>query len=424
MKINRTYIFIGFSSLALLVLLAIQINWLFQTAKVKEELFNEKATLVLARTTQELSADKETCMSMGSCCMEEGAQECALKLSKTDINKIDSLLKHFMLFYNFHMDYSFEVIQKTLPVGYAAETRWESNVFKKRLEEEVNKNGLELKLIFPEKKKFVLEEMGVSFITSILLILIVFALFIRTIYFLIKEKKLSEHTTEFINNMTHEFKTPLTNIGLASKMLIKEQQLPNLEKTKHYTEIILSENEKLKQQVEQILSITALERGDIPVSLTEVDVHSLVHNALKCMSVQVENRGGEIQQQLKANEFVIYGDKAHLTNVFCNLIDNALKYSKQIPLIKISTENANNALLLSFTDNGPGIEKKYLKQIFKKFFRVPTGNVHDVKGFGLGLAYVKKIIELHHGHIDATSELNKGTTFTITLPLANGREKN
>jgi two-component system phosphate regulon sensor histidine kinase PhoR len=419
MKKNRTYIFIAFSSVALTALLIMQINWLFQTAKIKEDLFNEKATMVLSRTAQELCADKKTCMNMGNCCLAKGSSECTLKLAKTETTKIDSLLKHFMEFYNFHIDYSFEVIHPESAETKEDETNWSNNVFKKRLEEFANKNGLELKLIFPAKKKFIMEEMGISFISSILLILVVFVLFIQTIRSLIKEKKISEHTTDFLNNMTHEFKTPLTNIGLAGKMILKDANIRQEEKVRHYSGIIIGENEKLRLQVEQVLSMTALERGEVPLSKTELDFHVLVNDALKCISIQIENREGSLQSNLRAEQHVILGDKTHLTNAICNLIDNAIKYSKEKPIIKIETSNSGNQLVFKISDTGVGIDKEYQKKVFDKFFRVPTGNLHDVKGFGLGLAYVKKIIELHGGSIQLTSEKDKGSTFNVVLPVVN-----
>jgi len=419
MKINKTYLFIAVSSIALVVVLAIQVNWIFQTANVKEELFNEKANMVLSKTAETLCSDKETCINMTSCCIIDSNSECKLQLGKNETNKIDSLLKNYMKFYNFHLDYSFEVIKRNPNDLHKNENGWNTNVFKKRLEEMANKSGLELKLIFPEKKQFIIAEMGALFITSVILILVVLIMFWRTVLSLMKEKKISEHTTDFLNNMTHEFKTPLTNIALAGKMIIKDSNIKQEEKIKHYSGIILEENEKLRLQVEQVLSMTALERGEIPLSKTEIDFHQLINDAIKCISIQIENKQGNLKLNLKANAFVVWGDKNHLTNVLCNLIDNAIKYSKEKPEISIHTSNINHNLILAISDNGIGIEKEYLKKVFAKFFRVPTGNVHDVKGFGLGLAYVKKIVELHGGTIELQSEKGKGTSFTIILPTIN-----
>jgi two-component system phosphate regulon sensor histidine kinase PhoR len=216
--------------------------------------------------------------------------------------------------------------------------------------------------------------------------------------------------------MTHEFKTPLTNIALASKMLIKDSTNKQPDKIKHYSEIILEENEKLNLQIEQVLSMTALERGEIPLQKIELDFHQLINDTLKCIGIQIENQQGNIKLNLLAEIFVIKGDKTHLTNALCNLIDNAIKYAKEKPDITIHTYNRGKFLLMEVSDNGIGIEKKYQKKVFDKFFRIPTGDIHNVKGFGLGLAYVKKIVEIHQGIIEIKSEPNKGTIFTISLP--------
>jgi len=417
MKSNRTYLFIAISSIALIIVLIIQVNWILQTAKIKEELFNEKANMVLARTAEALRSDKEACMNVEVGCIIDSTSEYSLELGKKAIHDIDSLLVSYMKLYNFHIDYSFELIKPSL---VTTKNLWgvKNNVYKTRLEEAVSKNGLELKLIFPEKKQFIVAEMGTLFITSVVLILIVLVMFWRTTLSLLKEKKISEHTTDFLNNMTHEFKTPLTNIALAGKMIIKEPNIKDENKIKHYSGVILEENEKLRLQVEQVLSMTALERGEIPLQKTELDFHKLIDECLKCISIQIENRQGNLKLNLNAKNLTIVGDRTHLTNALCNLVDNALKYSKDKPDILIETFNTDQNFVVTVSDKGNGIEKEYQRKVFDKFFRVPNGNIHDVKGFGLGLAYVKKIIELHGGTIELKSELNKGTTFTITIPYA------
>ena len=403
MRPDRTTIFIFVSSVALLIVLIIQVNWIYTTAKIKEEIFNDKANLVLSKTAQALSTDTAACRNMEEC------------LGKDEIHKTDSLFNSSMNFYNFHIDYAFEV-KKPEGNEQVSESGLKNNVYKKRLEEEATKNGLELNMILPGKKQFLLQEMGLLFITSVILIIIVLVLFWRTIMSLIREKKISEHTTDFLNNMTHEFKTPLTNIALAGKMIGKESSSGNEEKIKHYSGIILEENEKLRLQVEQVLSMTALERGEIPVRKEELDLHELIEHTIKSISIQIENLKGELTLNLKAEHAVIMGDKSHLTNAINNLIDNAIKYSKDRPKITVQTFNSGQNIIVTVSDSGIGIDKEYQKKVFDKFFRVPTGNVHDVKGFGLGLAYIKKIIELHNGTIVLQSESGRGTTFAITFP--------
>ncbi len=404
MKLNRTYVFIAMSSLALVVVLIIQVNWILHTARIKEELFNEKANMVLTRTAEALSSDTQACRNL------EAGVEAA------EVRKIDSLFVHYMKFYNFHIDYAFEVSKPDL-FGMKQSVS-ANNVYNKRLDEVVSNNGLELKLTFPEKKKFIIAEMGPMFITSVVLILVVLVMFWRTVLSLMKKKEILEHTTEFLNNMTHEFKTPLTNIALASKMMVKETTIKQEDKIRHYSGIILEENEKLRLQVEHMLSMTALEWGELPLQKTEVDMHQLIEEAVKCIGVQIEHTQGSMKLDLNADQFVVMGDKAYLTNALCNLLDNAIKYSPGKPELSVQTLNDGKYLLLKVSDKGIGIAKEYHKKVFDTFFRVPTGDVHDVKGFGMGLAYVKKIIELHDGSIGLQSEKERGITMTITLPYA------
>lgn len=417
MKRNRTYIFIGISSIALIIVLIIQVNWIFEAAKIKEDMFNEKANIVLSRTTEALNADKATCKKIGACMDKNSTSELAPKLGKDEVHTIDSLFNYYMRFYNFHIDYTY-VITKTENNSDGNESSYANYSYYKPLENLDNNNGVEIKLIFPEKKKYIIAEMGVQFITSVILILIVLILFWRTILSLMKEKRISEHTTDFLNNMTHEFKTPLTNIALAGKMIQKDSTIKEEGKIRHYSEIILEENEKLRIQVEQVLSMTALERGEIPLIKTKLDFHELINESLKCMSIQIENKQGKVNLNLDAERFDIMGDKTHLTNALCNLIDNSIKYSDDKLELFIQTSNIGLNLIVEVSDKGIGIVKIYQKKVFDKFFRVPTGDVHNVKGFGLGLAYIKKIIELHGGTIELRSEKGKGTTFTITLPNA------
>ena len=423
MKFKRSHLFVAISSLALVIVLIIQVNWIFQTARIKEAFFNEKANIVLARTVEAISSDKETSKKIEACL----ALNSPAQLGKDEVRKIDSLLMHYMRYYNFNIDYSFEVVKPVFTVlnNNPADSfdtltntpnQKEVACYQISIDKVVNKNGFELKLFFPNKAQFIRAEMGTVFITSVVLILVVLALFWRSILLLTKEKQLSEHTTDFLNNMTHEFKTPLTNIALAGKMMVKDSNLKQEGKIKHYSGIIQAENEKLRLQVEQVLSMTALERGEIPLQKTELDLHQLIKDATKAIGIQIENKQGNLNLNLDAEKFVIMGDRTHLTNALCNLIDNAVKYSKGKPELSIQTFNSSENIIIIVADNGIGIEKEYQKKVFDKFFRVPTGDVHDVKGFGLGLAYIKKIVELHDGTIELASEKAKGTSFTITLP--------
>lgn len=404
---NRTYLFISITSVALLLLLLIQVNWILNAAKVKEELFNEKANMVLSRTAEALSSDTITYNNL------------QIFSGKNEVRKIDSLFNRYMKLYNIHITYYFEVKPTTV-----SNRKPYSPVFLQEkpgsyttcLEKGDSKEGLELKLVFPKKEQFIRDEMGGPFITSVVLIIVVLVLSWRAILSLLKEKKIAEHITDFLNNMTHEFKTPITNIALAGKMIARDSSSRQEEKIKQYSEIILEENEKLRLQVEQVLSMTALERGEIPLQKQTLDMHQLIGECLKRMQMQLDNKQGKVTYQPEASQTTIQGDPTQLSNALCNLIDNAIKYSNTAPELLVQTKNEDHALILVVSDKGIGIERQYQKKVFDKFFRVPTGNVHDVKGFGLGLAYIKKMIELHNGSIELQSEKGKGTTFILTLP--------
>lgn len=417
-KINKNYIIIGISSIALFIVMIIQFTWIVQTAKVKEELFNEKANMVLSRTTEAICADKATCMRLGACMEMDDDNMLNASINKHDKATIDSILNHYMDYYNFHVDYTFVIAKNELTDAHHNSKAMMSNTFYKSMDELSEISGLQLKLVIPDKQQFILAEMGPLFVTSIILIIIVIVMFWRTIIALLKEKKIAEHTTEFLNNMTHEFKTPLTNIALAGKMILKDHQVAENPKTKQYSEIILEENEKLRTQVENVLNMSALERGEMNLRKEIIDVHQLIQEIVKCMNVQIEEHQGKLSIELLAEHVNVNADKTHLSNAICTVLDNAIKYNKGNLTIQIQTYNKDNNVFITINDNGIGIDKEHQKSIFNKYYRVPTGNVHNVKGFGLGLAYVKKIVELHKGHLFVQSELGKGTSLQMSLPNA------
>lgn len=416
MKPTRANTFIAISSIALIILLIIQVNWIIQSARMKEALFNEKANMVLAKASEVLASDQVACGSIKESLDMSEAKGGAPVIGSREVDKIDSLLKHYMEFYNFKLDYSFVVVK---PNSFSVKSTngLSDYIYRKQLEEAAGSAPkIELKLLLPEKKQFIIAEMGPLFFTSVALILVVLALFWRTSLSLIKEKEIALQTTDFLNNMTHEFKTPLTNIKLAGNMMTKKGT--DEEKLNYYSGIIQSENEKLRLRVEQVLSMSALERGEIRLQRTILDMHQLIQETARCMSVQLEENQGTLSLQLNATEDHLKGDQTELTNVLCNLIDNAIKYSPEAPDLTIRTSNRNHYIVIDVEDKGVGISEQYKNTVFDKFFRIPTGNIHNVKGFGLGLTYVKKIVELHGGSIEVQSELRKGTIFSLILPYA------
>jgi two-component system phosphate regulon sensor histidine kinase PhoR len=235
-----------------------------------------------------------------------------------------------------------------------------------------------------------------------------------------KQKRLSEVKTDFINNMTHELKTPISTIGLSSETLLREDFSKDPERLQRYAGIIYKENKRLENQVERVLNIAKMDKEQIKLNTSIFDIHDLIHEAADIFEFNQNETGGSIHLDLQATSTLLKADEVHIGNVIHNLIDNAIKYCDKEPEITIRTKSLGNAIQLSFEDNGIGIKKENVRMIFDKFYRVSTGNVHNVKGFGLGLYYVKLIIESHQGKISVKSQPGLGTTFTITLPINKG----
>jgi signal transduction histidine kinase len=256
--------------------------------------------------------------------------------------------------------------------------------------------------------------MGIS---SMILTIVVILGFSLTIFIIFRQKKLSEIKNDFVSNMTHELKTPISTISLASQML-NDNSIPEDSKNlNNISRIIGDESKRLGYQVEKVLQMAVFDRGRIRLKRKKTDVNELVSNVITNFDLQVQKREGTITGELNAGETQLNIDPVHLANVVSNLVDNAIKYSKEAPEIRIRTLNRNGNFIIKVADSGIGIKKEDQRRIFEKFFRVPTGNVHNVKGFGLGLSYVKKIVEEHRGSVSLKSEVNKGTEFEISLPL-------
>lgn len=282
------------------------------------------------------------------------------------------------------------------------------------------KDGHYFAVFFPNVKSSSIEAVDYNespWIFMFIIIFFVLIFFTFSINVILRQKRLSEVKTDFINNMTHELKTPISTIALSSDALMKGDFVNDPDKLKRYAGIIYKENKRLENQVECVLNVAKMDEETIQLKKTEVDIHELIEEVNDSFEFNHLSNGGKMQLHLNAEKQVVSGDVVHLTNVFYNLIDNACKYCELTPHIEITTRNDKNSLIVEISDNGIGIKRENLSMIFDKFYRVPTGNLHNVKGFGLGLFYVKLIIEQHGGKINVKSSYGKGTTFIIHLPL-------
>ncbi|MEN8224199.1 MAG: HAMP domain-containing sensor histidine kinase [Bacteroidota bacterium] len=271
-------------------------------------------------------------------------------------------------------------------------------------------------LYFPRERGFLIGQMSELLIISISLILIIIFSFTYTVLTIYRQKRISEMKNDFINNMTHEFKTPISTISLACQAL-KDQDVAKSESIYDtYIGVIGEENIRLGAMAEKILQSAVLEKSQLDLNKEWLDIHEVISDVVNKIGIQVQIKDGKINTNFKADPSRIHADRVHITNVISNLLDNANKYTPQKPKINVSTENVNTGITISITDNGIGISKKNQKKIFDKLYRVPMGNLHDFKGFGLGLSYVKAIVEYHKGSVRLESELKKGTKFDVFLP--------
>ena len=277
----------------------------------------------------------------------------------------------------------------------------------------------DLVVSFTHKNIFLLRQTGIWIISSFVFILIIFFCFLYVLKIVYKQKSFAALLVHFINNMTHEFKTPISTIALAGESLGHPAVQQQKNKTKQYLEIIKTETTRMEQHVEKILQLAEFENNDIDLDLKPLDIHKLITQAAKSFELQLKKNPGAITLSLEAPDTLIYADPVHIENVLFNLLDNAVKYNQQNPKIRITTANSENNVLIKISDNGIGIPVEYQKQIFDSYFRVPTGNIHNVKGFGLGLSYVKLILQAHKGSVKVKSQPGKGTVFEIMLPLYN-----
>jgi len=274
-----------------------------------------------------------------------------------------------------------------------------------------------LMIHFPNERTYLITRIWVLLALSVVLIFAIIFSFSYVITTVFRQKKLSEIKNDFINNMTHEFKTPISTISLACQALSDKDIVKNTAVYDSYVSIIGEENDRLSGMAERILQSARLQKGEVKLKKETVNIHDVLQDVIQKGRLRVEKKGGKITLELNAINHVVEADRVHITNIFFNLLDNAIKYTPWAPIILIKSRNISNGILISIKDNGIGISKSNQRKVFDKLYRVPTGNVHNVKGFGLGLSYVKSVIEKHEGKITLDSELKKGSTFNIYIPL-------
>lgn len=419
MKSSQIRLVVLLGVFAILGILIVQIYWLSKAYDVKERQFNESIHTALLNVAEKLASDND-----GNISNEDVVNQLSNDYFVVNINdKIDANTLEY------YISNEFKKLQVNLDYEYAIyDCASDEMVYGNYVDlDDQGKNDTPNKnlpkysefsyyfgVFLPTKTSFVLNNLKLTIVFSILLsIALIF--FAYAIYVILRQKRLSELQTDFINNMTHEFKTPIAAIKLSAEAMLKNEHIHTDNRLNNYTKIVKEQAERLNGQVEKVLNIAKLQNDNLELKKERINLNEQLKEIARSASLNFEKNGGQLVLNLPPNEMVIYADKLHFNNIMYNLLDNALKYNDKTPVVHLNIKSKGEKSIIEIVDNGIGIDEKHLKQVFNKFYRVPTGNVHNVKGFGLGLFYVKQVIDKHNWKIKIDSITNKGTTIKITV---------
>jgi two-component system phosphate regulon sensor histidine kinase PhoR len=344
---------------------------------------------------------------------------------RVNVSELDSIIGKGLQEKGISTNYSFGIFNANDELVMCnskavAENLYNSNHIVKLFPHDIIQESNFLKLYFPNERFYLMETMAAMLSLSAFLFIAFFGMFYIFISTIYKQKKLSEIKNDFINNMTHELKTPISTISLACEAIKEPEVAAQASLVSRYVNVIMDENKRLSMLVEKVLQSAIWGQGNFELKKEQINIHGLILSVVSKVEIQINERRGKINCTLEASNPVVMADNVHLTNVFYNLLDNANKYTRNTPEINIKTRSDNKGVYISFIDNGIGISKENQQRVFEKLYRVPTGNLHDVKGFGLGLSYVKIVVEKHGGNIKLESQLNKGSNFTLYIPYKHG----
>ncbi|UOU99119.1 HAMP domain-containing histidine kinase [Chryseobacterium daecheongense] len=391
-------------------------------------LYTDEATYKIKRDTtnrEPLTAEINQDIENGDYTVKEFAKIYGNNLpitKRVDAKVLDSILTKELKIRGINAKFGFGVTDKNNKVTSVA-----NKVYKEKEDSDAytyplftdkkDRTLYSLALVFPKKEYSLAMNNWPMLLGTFLSLLTILGIYIISINYMMKQKKLAEVKTDFINNMSHEFKTPLATISVATDSLANDKIATNPEKVRYYSNLIKQENLRMKKQVENVLNMSKLERNEVKLFLKETNVRELIKKTTESFNLIVDQRNGSLTQEFTADKYTFKIDEFHISNMLVNLLDNANKYSPEAPEIHVKTRNEGSWYVIEISDKGMGMETQNKTKIFEKFFREETGNIHNVKGQGLGLSYVKKIVELHKGQIIVDSHKGKGSTFIIKLPM-------
>jgi two-component system phosphate regulon sensor histidine kinase PhoR len=410
------------SAISLIGLIVTQLFWINNALKLGEEQFNSRVTIALQGSLDEYvqkHQGKPCDVTCGCMSVPVNADSMFINLEPASM---DSLLRVHFDYHGLDTIFEFKVINCSSGKVLFEKTgklrsKHPSSSHKISLSCLHHKESHRMEVRFNQPRQLIIKDMIIWLLASVVFLLVVIMCFAYIVLTIVRQKKVTEMRNDFINNMTHEFKTPISNISLACEVLKRPSINENPDRLHRYIDIISQENRRMRSQVDRILQVAVRNREDMKIERQLTDIHELVKDAVDTICLEECREGAIVEMDFKAERSELFIDPIHFTNIIHNLIDNAQKYSAAEPRITISTEIRENSFVIEFRDNGIGITAEAQKHIFEKFYRVPTGNLHNVKGTGIGLYYVKTMIEAHSGHITVKSEPGNGSRFIITLPV-------
>lgn len=427
MKTKNVRFILTMAAFCLSGLILLQVYWFRKSYELTRNQFNDKVSIALIAVAERIYRDRKDSTSSIEAVQQITDEYFTVNINDTvNHNYLENLIQLEFSTYGIDAEYEYVIYDcfadSIIWKGYVKkeeDNSFETFLFTKRnvplseLPQDSHKFGV----FFPEKNRYIISQLQLMVISSFgVMIFVIF--FIYVLVIVLKQKRLSEVKTDFINNMTHEFKTPISTISMSGEALLKPGITDKPEKIQRYASIIKEESQRLRNHVDKILEIAVLDADKPKLRFSKFDVNDVIDSATDRLRVKIEDLHGTIHIQKSAVNSTINADRDHIQNIIFNLLENGMKYSGGAPHLSVRTTDEGRYIAIHISDTGIGIPRKYQKFIFQKFYRVGTGNVHNVKGFGLGLHYVKKMINAHKGRITLKSDEGKGSCFTIYLPLS------
>ncbi len=406
-------------AMAVISIIAVQSYWVLQTWDLRENDFNRTINIALRRVAEDLADLNNSVLPLKNLIRQESSNSYTVNMEDV----IDASQLEFFLYQEFeklalNIDFEYAIFDcssnEMVYVNYCSYSNEEKPKESLSTFPKADKLNYYFAVNFPTRSSHLVSKMELTFIFTLILLLSSM-FFVYSIFVIIRQKRLSEMQKDFINNMTHEFKTPISTIRVSSDVFLGNEMIQKDPRLLKYASIIKEQNIRLNNQVEKVLQLAKIEGERFELQKEKLNLHELILKVVNSNELRVTQNGGLLKSELAAKDFEVKADRFHMTNVIHNLIDNAIKYCKEVPDILVKTFEEDGKLRLIIEDKGIGIDKEHQSKIFNKFFRVPTGNLHNVKGFGLGLFYIKKICDLHGWKVDLDSELDQGTKIKISF---------